>query len=137
QLIPRLTALENVMLPMILCGTREAERTARAKALLSRVGLEERMYHKPAQLSGGQQQRVAIARALSRDPAVLLADEPTGSLDPEATAEVLSLLDELHHEGRTLLLITHDMDVARRATRQLSIREGRLVADSCHKMYES
>lgn len=133
QLIPRLTALENVALPMILCGMKEAERIARAKALLSRVGLRERMHHKPAQLSGGQQQRVAIARALSRNPAVLLADEPTGSLDPASTSEVLSLLDELHQEGRTVLLITHDMGVAARADRQLCMQQGRLAADSCEK----
>ena len=137
QLIPRLTALENVMLPMILCGTGEAERIARAKALLDRVGLSDRLHHRPAQLSGGQQQRVAIARALSREPAVLLADEPTGSLDPQSTAEVLSLLDELHQEGRTLLLITHDMRVAQRAKRQLSIRDGRLAADSCERMHRN
>ncbi len=133
QLIPRLTALENVMLPLILCGMKEAERTTRAKELLARVGLGDRLHHKPAQLSGGQQQRVAIARALSRDPAVLLADEPTGSLDPQSTTDVLTLLDEMHQEGRTVLLITHDMGVARRAERQLCIREGRLAADSFEK----
>lgn len=133
QLIPRLTAMENVTLPMILCGMPEKARTARAKELLTRVGLAGRMHHKPHQLSGGQQQRVAIARALSRDPAVLLADEPTGSLDPQSTHDVLELLDELHQEGRTVLLITHDMCVAGRAKRQLCIQEGRLVADSCAK----
>ena len=88
------------------------------------------MEHRPNQLSGGQQQRVAIARALARDPAVLLADEPTGSLDPRSTREILLLLEELHGEGRTVLLITHDMNVARRAQRQLQIAEGRLTADS-------
>ncbi len=130
QLIPRMTALENVTLPMILCGMPEKQRTARAKTLLDRVGLGDRMTHRPNQLSGGQQQRVAIARALSRDPAVLLADEPTGSLDPQSTAEVLSLLDGLHREGHTVLLITHDMDVAKQAERQLRIQDGRLVSDS-------
>lgn len=130
QLIPRMTALENVLLPMILCGMKEKERTARAESLLRRVGLGDRLHHRPSQLSGGQQQRVAIARALAREPAVLLADEPTGSLDPQSTQEVLSLLDELHQEGHTVLLITHDMAVARRAQRQLVIREGRLVSDS-------
>jgi len=130
QLIPRMTAMENVMLPMILCGIPENQRTARAKELLSRVGLADRMHHKPSQLSGGQQQRVAIARALSRSPAVLLADEPTGSLDPQSTAEVLSLLDELHREARTVLLITHDMSVAKQADRQLCIQDGQLVSDS-------
>ena len=130
QLIPRMTALENVTLPLILCGTPEKRRLSRAKALLERVGLGERMHHKPAQLSGGQQQRVAIARALARDPALLLADEPTGSLDPQSTQEVLTLLDKLHQEGRTVLLITHDMHVANRADRQLCIENGRLQSDS-------
>lgn len=130
QLIPRMTALENVLLPMILCGMQAKERTARAEALLQRVGLGDRMHHKPNQLSGGQQQRVAIARALARKPAVLLADEPTGSLDPQSTQEVLCLLDELHQEGHTVLLITHDMAVARQAGRQLLIQDGRLVSDS-------
>ena len=131
QLIPRLTALENVMLPLILSGMPGRERRRRAELLLQRVGLESRMKHRPNQLSGGQQQRVAIARALARNPAVLLADEPTGSLDPQSTADVLELLDELHHEGHTVLLITHDMSVARRAQRQLCIQDGRLVQDSC------
>ena len=130
QLIPRLTALENVALPLLLCGMPKAERTARARLLLERVGLDSRMHHKPAQLSGGQQQRVAIARALSRNPAVLLADEPTGALDPASTREVLILLDELHREGHTVLLITHDMNVARNARRQLCIENGRLTKDS-------
>ena len=131
QLIPRLTALENVTLPLILSGAKEAERHARAKELLDRVGLAQRMHHKPHQLSGGQQQRVSIARALARNPAVLLADEPTGSLDPLSTGDVLSLLDELHQEGRTVLLITHDMNVARQAKRQLCIENGALKNDSC------
>ena len=131
QLIPRLTALENVTLPLILSGAKEAERHARAKELLDRVGLAQRMHHKPHQLSGGQQQRVSIARALARNPAVLLADEPTGSLDPHSTGDVLSLLDELHQEGRTVLLITHDMNVARQAKRQLCIENGALKNDSC------
>ena len=130
QLIPRMTALENVLLPMILCGMKERERTARAEALLGRVGLGDRLHHRPSQLSGGQQQRVAIARALAREPAVLLADEPTGSLDPQSTREVLSLLDDLHQEGHTVLLITHDMSVAHRTQRQLVIQEGQLISDS-------
>ncbi len=133
QLIPRLTALENVALPLVLCGVPEKERRARAASLLEQVGLGSRMDHKPHQLSGGQQQRVAIARALSRDPAVLLADEPTGSLDPAATRDVLSLLEGLHREGRTVLLITHDMHLAGQAERQLCIAEGRLQSDSGSK----
>ena len=129
HLIPRMTALENVMLPLILSGMPEKERCRRAASLLSRVGLGERMHHRPAQLSGGQQQRVAIARALARAPAVLLADEPTGALDPRSTADILALLDELHKEGHTLLLITHDMSVAAHARRRLRIESGRLVSD--------
>ena len=134
QLIPRLTALENVTLPLVLCGMGERERLARARELLTRVGLGDRMHHKPSQLSGGQQQRVAIARALSRDPPVLLADEPTGALDPATTQEVLALLDGLHQEGRTVLLITHDVTVAGRARRQLRIESGRLVSDFLTKI---
>lgn len=130
QLIPRLTALENAALPLLLCGMPAKERLERAEALLARVGLADRLHHKPAQLSGGQQQRVAIARALSRDPAVLLADEPTGSLDPQSTEDVLALMDELHREGRTIVLITHDGKVAARARRQLQIQQGRLVNDT-------
>ncbi len=130
QLIPRLSAIENVALPMVLCGIPAKKRLERAEQLLCRVGLGSRMHHRPAQLSGGQQQRVAIARALSRDPAVLLADEPTGSLDPAATDEVLALLEALHREGRTVLLITHDMKVAAQAGRQLHIADGRLVHDT-------
>lgn len=124
ELIPRMTALENVMLPLILCGADRQLRRERAEALLCRVGLEQRMHHKPAQLSGGQRQRVAIARALIRDPAILLADEPTGALDPQSTEDVLSLLDSLHQEGRTILLITHDRGVAMRTKRQFLIENG-------------
>ncbi len=127
QLLPRLTAIENVALPLILCGVPVQQRLARAEALLTRVGLGHRLRHLPGQLSGGQQQRVAIARALIRNPAVLLADEPTGNLDAIATQEVLSLMDDLHREGRTIVLITHDDKVAQRAQRQLCIAAGRLT----------
>lgn len=126
ELIPRMTALENVMLPLILCGMDAKQRRARAEELLSRVGLGDRIHHKPAQLSGGQRQRVAIARALSRNPNLLLADEPTGALDPASTQDILTLLDELHQEGRTILLITHDQHVANCAKRQFLIESGRM-----------
>ena len=126
QLLPRLTAEENVALPLLLCGVPERERLTRARALLAQVGLEHRLRHHPAQLSGGQQQRVAVARALVRSPAVLLADEPTGNLDAEATGEVLALLEELHHAGRTVVVITHDAAVAARAERRICIAEGRI-----------
>ena len=130
QLLPRLTAAENVALPLLLCGVPPKERAAAARALLEQVGLGERLHHTPNQLSGGQQQRVAIARALARNPAVLLADEPTGNLDAQATADVLHLLDELHRTGRTILLITHDSVVAQRAERQITIAAGRIIGDS-------
>ena len=127
QLIGRLTALENVMLPLMLQGVGEAERRARAEQLLLRVGLHSRMHHLPAALSGGQQQRVAIARALIRQPALLLADEPTGSLDPSATQDILALLDDLHRAGQTILLITHDPTVAARAQRRLTLQDGKIA----------
>ena len=127
QLLPRLTAVENVALPLLLCGMPAARRLERASGLLRQVGLGDRLHHRPSQLSGGQQQRVAIARALARDPAVLLADEPTGNLDAAATGEVLALLEALNRQGRTVVLITHDGQVARRAGRQLCISGGRLT----------
>ena len=130
QLLPRLTAEENVALPLLLCGVPLKARMETARRLLTRVGLGERLRHTPAQLSGGQQQRVAVARALARNPAVLLADEPTGNLDAQSTADVLRLLEELHREGRTVVLITHDPAVARRAPRQIAIAHGRIAADS-------
>ena len=123
QLLPQLTALENVAMPLLLAGAGRRERESRAKALLERVGLGERLHHRPSQLSGGQQQR-----ALVRDPAVLLADEPTGNLDLDATREVLALLGRLHQEGRTVLLITHDPGVAACALRQIRVAHGKVLA---------
>ena len=130
QLLPRLTAEENVALPLLLCGVPLKKRMETARRLLEQVGLGERLRHTPAQLSGGHQQRVAVARALARNPAVLLADEPTGNLDTQSTADVLRLLEALHREGRTVVLITHDPAVARRAPRQIAIAHGRIAADS-------
>ena len=130
QLLPRLTAEENVALPLLLCGVPLKARMETSRRLLTQVGLGERLRHTPAQLSGGQQQRVAVARALARNPAVLLADEPTGNLDAQSTADVLRLLEELHREGRTVVLITHDPAVACRAPRQIAIAHGRIAADS-------
>ena len=129
QLIPRLTAIENVMLPLMLQGVSEPERRARAEQLLLRVGLPSRMHPLPAELSGGQQQRVAIARALIRRPALILADEPTGSLDPDATQEILSLLEDLHRAGQTILLITHNPTVAARAERRLTLQGGKIFEE--------
>lgn len=131
QLLPRLTVEENVALPLLLCGVPEQERLRRARALLVQVGLAERLRHRPCQLSGGQQQRVAVARALVRSPRVLLADEPTGNLDAEATAGVLALLEQLHRAGHTVVLITHDAAVARRASRSIRMVEGRVEAVPC------
>ena len=129
QLLPRLTAEENVALPLLLCGMPARQRMMKARALLEQVGLGQRLRHHPNQLSGGQQQRVAVARALARDPAVILADEPTGNLDGQATQDVLSLLERLHQDGRTVVLITHDPSVARRADRQIAIAAGKIAAD--------
>lgn len=132
QLLPQLTAVENVALPLLLLGMPQDARLRRAEALLRQVGLGQRLHHRPNQLSGGQQQRVAIARALARNPAVLLADEPTGNLDGEATADVLSLLQAMHQDGRTIVLITHDPSVAAHAQRQITISKGKIVSDSAH-----
>ena len=126
NLLPTLSAWRNVALPLCYSGTPAAERRERAVAALERVGLGDRIDHRPGELSGGQQQRVAIARALVTDPSLLLADEPTGNLDSASTEEVLRLLDELSASGRTIALITHEADVAARAGRTLRIRDGRL-----------
>jgi putative ABC transport system ATP-binding protein len=126
NLIPRTSALDNVELPLIYAGVGRRVRRERARAALSLVGLERREHHRPNQLSGGQQQRVAVARALVTSPALLLADEPTGNLDSASTDDVLDLFDGLHAAGRTIVLITHDDDVARRADRVVVVTDGRL-----------
>jgi putative ABC transport system ATP-binding protein len=128
HLLPQLTAMENVMLPMIYAGVPAAERRERAEHSLARVGLQQRLGNRPNQLSGGQQQRVAIARAVINQPAMLLADEPTGALDSRTTAEVLEIFDELHHSGMTVVMVTHEDDVAARAERLVMFRDGRIVA---------
>jgi putative ABC transport system ATP-binding protein len=129
NLLPRLTALENVELPMIYAGEAPAVRKARAQELLERVGLGTRTGHKPTQLSGGQQQRVAIARALSCRPAMILADEPTGALDTATTNDILRLFHELNEEGATILVVTHEMDVAESGKRIIEMRDGRIISD--------
>ena len=128
NLMPHLTALENVEIALWLGGT--AKRKGRALELLERFGLSDKAHHLPGMLSGGQQQRVAIARALANDPDILLMDEPTGNLDSAAEAELLSLLDELHQAGKTLLMVTHNPAVAARAQRVVQVKDGRIVADA-------
>ena len=128
NLLPRTSALENVATPLLYQGVARKDRLARAQAALERLGLGDRVNHIPTELSGGQQQRVAIARALVTEPALLLADEPTGNLDSSSGADVMTLLHELNAAGRTIVMITHDVDVARVASRQVHVRDGRLVA---------
>jgi putative ABC transport system ATP-binding protein len=129
NLLARATALHNVELPLIYAGLGKRDRQARARAMLARVGLGDRMHHKPAELSGGQRQRVAIARALINDPALLLADEPTGNLDSQTGIEIMTLFDQLQHEGQTILLVTHEHDIAEHAHRQIHIRDGMIERD--------
>ena len=128
HLLGHATAMDNVMLPMIYAGVQKDEREERAKAALTRVGLAQRLDNRPNQLSGGQQQRVAIARAIINRPSLLLADEPTGALDSTTTAEVLELFDELHQQGITLVMVTHEDDVAARAQRIARFQDGRVLA---------
>ena len=129
NLLPRATALHNVELPMIYAGRSPSERVARATEALRLVELEDRMNHRPSELSGGQRQRVAIARALVNRPSILLADEPTGNLDSKTGAEIISLFGRLHGEGNTILLITHEADVAANAERVIYVRDGKVESD--------
>jgi putative ABC transport system ATP-binding protein len=126
NLLPRTSALDNVATPLLYQGVGRRERVRRAGAALERLGLGDRLDHEPSELSGGQQQRVAVARAIVTDPALILADEPTGNLDSASGRDVLAVLRELHATGRTIVLITHDQDVAEAATRQVHIRDGRI-----------
>ena len=132
QLLPRQDALSNVELPLIYAGMSQSKRRARAAEMLERVGLADKMHHRPNQLSGGQQQRVAIARALATNPSILLADEPTGALDQKTGRQVMQLFHELHDEGRTIIMITHDRAIAQNASRMVRILDGEIsegVAD--------
>lgn len=126
NLIPYLSAMENVQIPLFLAGNREDEQVRRATALLERVGLADRLHHKPSELSVGQQQRVALARMLANEPAVILADEPTGNLDPQTARAALDFLEEMNREGKTIVMVTHDMSAARRANRTLRLDQGRI-----------
>ena len=133
NLIPNLTAKENVELPLIYRGVSKKEREELAVESLKAVGLEHRMDHKPSEMSGGQQQRVAIARAIAARPPVILADEPTGNLDSRSTQEIMEVLKELHRSGRTVILITHDDEIAAQVNRVIRIKDGKVEADFMNK----
>lgn len=129
NLLPRNTALENVMLPLVYAGIRKNDRRLRAEATLVDVGLEDRMTHRPNELSGGQRQRVAIARALVNKPALLLADEPTGNLDSQISEEIMKLFADIHRKGNTLVMVTHEEDIARHAHRIIRLKDGQVESD--------
>ena len=129
NLLPRLSALDNVILPMIYGNQYKDRRKERATAMLESVGLGDRIHHMPAEMSGGQRQRVAIARALINNPAIIMADEPTGNLDSKSTREVMEIFSRLYEDGKTFILVTHDMDVARYATRHVILSDGHISKD--------
>jgi putative ABC transport system ATP-binding protein len=133
NLMPRTTALDNVALPMVYAGKSKVERNERATEVLTQVGLDDRMDHKPNQLSGGQRQRVAVARALVNKPAIILADEPTGNLDSKTSLEIMNLFDEIHANGNTVILVTHEEDIAAHAHRIIRLRDGMIETDTKNK----
>lgn len=130
NLLPRTTALDNVALPMIYAGKNKTERDKRAAEVLQQVGLEDRMDHQPNQLSGGQRQRVAVARALVNRPSIILADEPTGNLDTKTSVEIMALFNEIHAQGNTVILVTHEEDIAENAHRIVRLRDGVIESDT-------
>jgi len=130
NLLPRTTALDNVALPMVYAGYKKADRNVRATKVLTQVGLEDRMDHKPNQLSGGQRQRVAVARALVNHPSIILADEPTGNLDSKTSVEIMKLFGEIHSNGNTVILVTHEEDIAAYAHRVIRLRDGIIESDN-------
>ncbi|GAA0733229.1 ABC transporter ATP-binding protein [Aquimarina litoralis] len=133
NLLPRTTALDNVALPMIYAGTSKKDRNARAEEVLTDVGLADRMDHKPNQLSGGQRQRVAVGRALVNKPSIILADEPTGNLDSKTSLEIMQLFDDIHAAGNTVILVTHEEEVAAHAHRVIRLRDGMIESDTRNK----
>ncbi len=130
NLIPQLTVAENLEIPLFYQGTPPQQRSARAADLIERVGLQDRGHHRPSELSGGQQQRAAIARALINDPLIILADEPTGNLDTATTDQILALFDDLRTQGRTIIMVTHEPDVANRCDRIVTLRDGQIISDT-------
>lgn len=130
NLLPRTTALENVALPMIYAGVSKTDRTKRAEKVLADVGLADRMDHRPNELSGGQRQRVAVGRALVNNPSIILADEPTGNLDSKTSEEIMNLIDAIHQAGNTVILVTHEEDIAMRAKRVIRLRDGVIESDT-------
>ena len=130
NLLPRTTALDNVALPMVYAGFKKPDRNARATTVLTQVGLHDRMDHKPNQLSGGQRQRVAVARALVNHPSIILADEPTGNLDSKTSVEIMGLFNEIHSNGNTVILVTHEEDIAEYAHRVIRLRDGVIESDN-------
>ncbi|MBP6572525.1 MAG: ABC transporter ATP-binding protein, partial [Gemmatimonadales bacterium] len=130
NLLPRASALANVELPMVYAGASSKERRTRAEEALRQVGLQDRMHHRPNELSGGQRQRVAIARALVNRPSIILADEPTGNLDSATSVEIMALFETLHKQGQTIILVTHEPDIAAHAKRQIVLRDGKVASDA-------
>src|SRR5512133_3495452 len=135
NLLPRYTALENVTLPLIYAGVQKVEREKMAIETLDQVGLGDRMHHKPNELSGGQRQRVAIARALINKPSIILADEPTGNLDSKTSLDIMRLLDEIHRQGNTVIVVTHEEDIARHARRIIRLFDGEIAQDYINENY--
>ncbi len=136
NLLPRMDALENVALPLVYAGWNKKDRNERAEEVLIQVGLKDRMFHKPNELSGGQRQRVAVARALVNNPSILLADEPTGNLDSKTSIEIMKLFREIHENGNTIILVTHEEDIALNAKRIVRLKDGLIETDNINELFE-